>query len=173
MRYWWLVVALTSVLLFGCEEFSQTNILQQGKEAAVVSYVSFLSNCSTVYDINYSSVEGVCGGRENVLTSWVGEDNWSITCCNLNSKCYEEDKANFTDLCVYNTSQSSFSWQYVDGSWVGLCCDFSSGLCYQQSDVQVGSNATCQTNFSTLIATVSQNSSLWNSWCCVSGGLEI
>lgn len=155
----------------GCEE-GRTNIIEINEEAKI-SYINFLSNCTTVYSVNVSESWGVCGSKYNVLTTWLSADNWSVTCCEFTSSCYNDIKADFSDTCDYNISQtSSFSWRYENGGWVGVCCDFVTGLCYDQPNVDILSNATCSYNYTQVTASIFQNDSLWNAWCCVSGGVE-
>jgi hypothetical protein len=153
-RWWLLVVLSSSILLFGCED-SNFYISQD----QTLSYASFLFNCTTVSDVNVSDSWGVCGSKENVLTSLLDVDNWSVTCCGLNpAYCYEDVDADFVGVCDPVTN-----WTLV----AGQCCDFTSGFCYVLSDVTVG----CRLNYTLVVASVFQNDSLWDGWCCRSGGL--
>ena len=165
------MLCILGVLLMGCEE-SRTNILENDVEFPV-SYISFLKNCSTIYDVNISDAWGICGAKHNVLTSFVSTDNWSVTCCDYNDKCYNSAQANFSNICSYDSDDSSsFSWEYTSQGWVGLCCDLNTGLCFEQANADVTLNNSCQTNFTVVTSTIFQNDSLWDAWCCVSGGLE-
>ena len=168
-----ITMILTIITLTGCEEDRSIMMIEGASAETIVSYTNFLSNCSAIYDVNISNAWGVCGSKHNVLTSLVSPNNWSVTCCSYTNRCYNDAESNFSNVCNYNVSDSSsFSWQYQDGGWVGVCCDFNTGLCYNQPNADINLNNTCQTNYTQIVSSIYQNSSLWNAWCCISGGLE-
>lgn len=166
------MIAITCLALIGCQD--ENFFYLPTTEVAKVSYTSFLSNCSNIYDVNISDAWGICGTKHNVLTTLYAPDNWSVSCCDyLPNRCTNEVQTNFSGLCSYNyANSSSFSWEYRDMQWIGLCCDLVTGLCYEQLEADITLNNSCQTNYTMVTSTIFQNATSWDAWCCVSGGLQ-
>lgn len=168
-----LAILFCGFALAGCTE-DNLFYLATDNPSQIISYTSFLSNCSTVNNVNITNAWGVCGAKHNVLTTYTSSTNWSVTCCDYQAnKCDNKIQNNFTDICSYDVANSSsFSWEYKNGGFVGLCCDFRTGLCYEQPNADITLNNSCQSNYTMVTSTIYQNNSDWNAWCCISGGLN-
>ena len=177
------VTILSLVLLTGCTQDSITPPPSSFIDRSMVDYslTDITNDCDITHNLNltyYSENlnETPCTGtKKETFFFFTEENNWSIMCCEYESKCLEDmvNTTNYNNICEDANDGEYTGYVFEDdGFWMAQCCNTNGGSCYVDLEINVTNESTvCDEEYHKNSYSVDYNGTDWNSMCCV-GGIE-
>jgi hypothetical protein len=174
---------LSLVLLTGCSQDPTSPPSSSFVDRSMVDYsfIDITSACEIHNDINITYYEDnlsatpCSAGKEETFIYYTIENNWSVMCCEFESKCIEDNvnTTSFNSICEDSNDGKYTGYVFNDdGFWMAQCCNTNGGSCYVDLEINASDESTvCDEDYHKNTYSMDYNGTYWNAMCCI-GGIE-
>jgi hypothetical protein len=172
-----ILVLLSFVVLSGCEPGSTTPPPSSYVDRSMTDYgfVDISDSCTLYDNVNLSSPSPCLPPKKEMFMYYTDDNNWSIMCCNYNSKCAKDNEttSDYSKICENDNSGKYTGYVFSDnGFWMAQCCNPNGGGCYVDLEINVTDDTTvCDEEYHQNTYSVDYNNETWSAMCCI-GGIE-